>query len=209
MTHSGHAKARSSLLAWSGDFSARIRELLHRRARDWSTPRWVAGPATSPTRSPQPEAAASAAPDLAADAAPPFRFSRVGPKGSELPARSARRARQRDDPVRGAAGGRRAGRLHLPRPVHRPRPDHGRHRRRRSARPSRRPSCSRRARRASTWTRCTAPGRPTRSPRSSTRTTACTSRPATTSGPARTGEKVGHDLPRIGTGGVVQASGRR
>jgi hypothetical protein len=32
----------------------------------------------------EPERAASAAPDLAADAAPPFRFSRVGPRGSKL-----------------------------------------------------------------------------------------------------------------------------
>ena len=76
------------------------------------------------------------------------------------------------------------GRLHLPRPVHRPRPHL-----RQDQRDARREhlagrSCCRAARRASTSTRSTAPGRRTRSRPSSTRPTASTSRWARPSRPA-------------------------
>ena len=97
----------------------------------------------------------------AAATAPPFRFSRMGPKGSRPLARGIRKkvaqammldgGRRRHDPRR----------LHVPRAVHRPRPDvrqdDGRARDRRVARRT----CCRAARPRWTWTRCTAPGRRT------------------------------------------------
>ena len=136
---------------------------------------------------------------------PPFRFSarrarRATPLNATITRKLARamivgRRWRREDPRR----------LHLPRPVRRPRPDHGPHRRdaRRGRRPRR--TCSRAARRGSTSTRCTAPGPATPSPRSSTRPTACTSRPVRRSAAEGVKAKPRHDLPRVGTG----RSGRR
>ena len=76
-------------------------------------------------RSPPSIASARRAGAGPAAAVPPFRFSRLGPKGVEQAARRAqsqedRRARWRSP---AAAHGADPGRLHLPRPVHRPRPD--------------------------------------------------------------------------------------
>ena len=55
---------------------------------------------------------------------PPFRFSRMGPNGNgkQLPDATDQEAREGHDRGRGRPG-RDPGRLHLPRPVHRPRPD--------------------------------------------------------------------------------------
>ena len=79
------------------------------------------------------EPTASAPQQLAAGQAPPFRFSRCGPKGDAARTGRHQAAGDRDGRGRRRAG-RRAGRLHLPRPVRRPRPDlrpYGRRARRR------------------------------------------------------------------------------
>ena len=142
--------------------------------------------------------------ELAADTAPPFRFSRVGPQGQpperhhhqEAGPRDGRRwGRRREDP----------GRLHLPRPVRRPRPDHGPdpgRARRWTSRPRR---CSRTAHRGSTSTRSTATAPATPGPRSSTRPTACTCKTGTTIPAEGVKAKPLHDLPRVGKGGVKAA----
>ena len=90
---------------------------------------------------------------------PPFRFSRLGPNGTGKPAgRDQSQEDRQPMAVGGGAPGSDPRRLHLPRPVRRPRPhlrqDERDARRRRLAGRS----CSRRARRASTSTRSTAPG---------------------------------------------------
>ena len=133
-----------------------------------------------------------------AASAPPFRFSRIGPRGRALGAAGRLALARRHDGGRRRSR-RRAGRLHLPRPVHRPRPDHGPHRRV-LGEDVRRPSCCRAARPRSTSTRCTAPGPATRSRRSSTTRTGCTSRPGRRSATGPDRAKPGHDLPRVGTG---------
>ena len=109
----------------------------------------------------------------AAAAAPPFRFSRMGPKGRRLGAEIRKKVGRAmtDAPVRN--GEIPAGYTYLGQFV-----DHdltfdattvafG-------ERGRRRPTCSRAGRRRSTSTRCTARGRSTRSRRSSTRPTGCT-----------------------------------
>ena len=105
---------------------------------------------------------------MASAATPPFRFSRMGPKGQarrpgDPQARGEgddrRRRRRLDDPRR----------LHVPRPVHRPRP-HLRQDEGKLGTKSRRSTCCRAARPRWTSTRCTARARTTRRPSSSTPT---------------------------------------
>ncbi len=103
--------------------------------------------------------------------APEFRFSRMGPKGPARLPQALRRKVAEAMLGPGRTQQHHPGRLHLPRPVRRPRP----HLRRDRGGP-RRPGLARRAAAGtiaprSTSTRCTAPGRPTRSRPSSTPTT--------------------------------------
>ena len=134
----------------------RARELLHRgRGRRGSG---RTRPPSRPSTARANTTAATAPRPLAATAAPPFRFSRVGPEGpKQLSEQNLRKVAARDD-----QGQRRRrddpGRLHLPRPVRRPRP-HPRPHRRELGETSRRRTLLQGRSRRWTWTPCTARAR--------------------------------------------------